>query len=217
MYISKSRFTNWTRCPMYFPMELQYNPCKLDDIDAEHERCMEALGEMLSGVTSSEGFESDEEEFDAKPSEELEALLPYYNQVEDEAFHSYKVAQEIIPLLPEKDYHYSIIDNNLGNCYENINDYKLSLQHYIKSYENKENDDKMLSLVNIIRCCYKAGNLKQAINWLEVAEQNIQPSTSRKNIFQLKIFSVALHKNDLPIEELKQLEEECLHFFTEEK
>jgi HTH-type transcriptional regulator, quorum sensing regulator NprR len=139
------------------------------------------------------------------------------SQKYEQAFHSYKVAQEIIPLLPEKDYHYCIIDNNLGNCYENINDYKLSLQHYIKSYENKENDDKMLSLVNIIRCCYKAGNLKQAQYWLEVAEKNIQPSTSNKNIFQLKIFSVVLHNYDLPIEELKKLEEECIQFFTNEK
>lgn len=134
-----------------------------------------------------------------------------------EAFHSYKVAQKIIPLLPEEDYHYCIIDNNMGNCYENINNFKLALQHYIKSYENKENNDKMLSLVNIIRCCYKAGNLKQAQYWLEVAEKNIQPSTSNKNIFQLKIFSVVLHNNDLPTEELKKLEEECIQFFTNEK
>ena len=84
MYISKTRFINWTRCPMYFAMDLKHNPLKKTDIDAERERREEMLSELMSGTGSSEGSE-DEEEFDAKPSEELEALLPYYNQVEDEA------------------------------------------------------------------------------------------------------------------------------------
>ena len=89
MYISKTRFINWTRCPMYFPMELKHNPMGMDDIDAERERREEMMSELISGMSSAEGS-VDEEEFDAKPSEELETLLPYYNQVEDEAL---KVAQ----------------------------------------------------------------------------------------------------------------------------
>ena len=84
MYISKTRFINWTRCPMYFPMELKHNPAGMDDIDAERERREEMMSELACGMSSAEGS-VDEEEFDAKPSEELEALLPYYNQVEDEA------------------------------------------------------------------------------------------------------------------------------------
>ena len=86
MYISKSRFINWTRCPMYFPMELKHNPSGKHDIDIEREHRMEMLEELKVGVTSVEYSESDEDEsFIAEPSEELEALLPYYNQVEDEA------------------------------------------------------------------------------------------------------------------------------------
>ena len=84
MYISKTRFINWTRCPMYFAMDLKHNPLKKTDIDAERERREEMLAELMSATGSSEGAE-DEEEVDAKPSEELEAILPYYNQVEDEA------------------------------------------------------------------------------------------------------------------------------------
>ena len=92
MYISKSRFINWTRCPMYFPMELKHNPSGKNDIDIERERRMEMLEELKVGVTSVEYSESDEDEsFIAEPSEELEALLPYYNQVEEEAL---KVAKK---------------------------------------------------------------------------------------------------------------------------
>ena len=92
MYISKSRFINWTRCPMYFPMELKHNPSGKNDIDIERERREEMLEELKVGVTSVEYSESDEDEsFIAEPSEELEALLPYYNQVEDEAL---KVAKK---------------------------------------------------------------------------------------------------------------------------
>ena len=94
MYISKSRFINWTRCPMYFPMDLRYNPSDKDDIDEERERRKEMLEELAEGMAStsaSSGSESDDETFDATPSPELEALLPYYNQVEDEAL---KVAKK---------------------------------------------------------------------------------------------------------------------------
>ena len=73
---------------MYFPMDLKYNPTKKDDIDLERERREEMLEEMTSSMKRTEGYEDideDDEEFDAVPSAELEALLPYYNQVEDEA------------------------------------------------------------------------------------------------------------------------------------
>ena len=85
MYISKSRFINWTRCPMYFPMDLKYNPTGKNDIDAERERRAEMLEEMRDGAKSSGTTGDEEEEFDASPSAELEAMLPFYNRVEDEA------------------------------------------------------------------------------------------------------------------------------------
>ena len=65
---------------MYFARDLKHNPLKKTDIDAERERRAEMLAELMNETGSSEGAE-DEEEFDAKPSEELEALLPYYNHL----------------------------------------------------------------------------------------------------------------------------------------
>ena len=75
---------------MYFPMELKHNPTGKDDIDAERERREEILGELLDSMKDStmgdaEFSEEDDEKFDSAPSPELEALLPYYNQVEKEA------------------------------------------------------------------------------------------------------------------------------------
>lgn len=78
---------------MYFAMDLKHNPLKKDDIDAERERREEMLGEFMEEAGSTEDA-GDEEVFDAGPSEELEALLPYYNQVEDEAL---KVAKRYFP------------------------------------------------------------------------------------------------------------------------
>ncbi|MBR2395952.1 MAG: hypothetical protein IKB00_05030, partial [Bacteroidaceae bacterium] len=42
MFISKSRFINWTRCLIYFPMELKRNPTGKEDIDVERERRRDA-------------------------------------------------------------------------------------------------------------------------------------------------------------------------------
>ena len=83
MYISKSRFINWTRCPMYFPMELKHNPSGKHDIEIERRK--EMLEDLADGMASSGFPEEEDEQFDATPRPELEALLPYYNQVEEEA------------------------------------------------------------------------------------------------------------------------------------
>ena len=91
MFISKSRFINWTRCPMYFPMELKHNPTGEVDIEAERERREEMLMELAEGMATDNSDEEDEEEFNSAPTPELEALLPFYNQVEDEAL---KVAKK---------------------------------------------------------------------------------------------------------------------------
>lgn len=125
MYISKTRFINWTRCPMYFPMDLVNNPSGKADIDAERERREEIIMELIGGITSSEGFEYDKEEFDAKPSEELEALLPYYNQVENEAL---KVAKKYFSgtfISDSKDVHKQKLfeyesQDNTYRCYVDI-------------------------------------------------------------------------------------------------
>ena len=76
---------------MYFPMELKHNPTGKDDIEAERERRKEMLMELAEGMAPDKSDEEDEEEFNSAPSPELEALLPYYNQVEDEAL---KVAKK---------------------------------------------------------------------------------------------------------------------------
>ena len=89
MNISKSRFINWTRCPMYFPMELKHNPSGKYDI--EMERRKEMLEEFSESMASTGFPEEDDEKFDDTPRPEPDALLPYYNQVEDEAL---KVAQK---------------------------------------------------------------------------------------------------------------------------
>ena len=75
---------------MYFPMDVKYNPTGKSDIDEHRE---EMMAEMAAEMGSSDG-EEDEESFDAAPSVELEALLPYYNRVEDEAL---KIARKYFP------------------------------------------------------------------------------------------------------------------------
>lgn len=90
MYISKSRFINWTRCPMYFSMVLKYNPRGEDDIDIERELREERLEELAESMSST-GFPEEDEKFEATNRPEFDALLPYYNQVEVEAL---KVAKK---------------------------------------------------------------------------------------------------------------------------
>ena len=123
MYISKSRFINWTRCPMYFAMELKHNPMGKDDIDAERERREEILGELAesikeSAMESAEFSEENDENFDSTPSPELEALLPYYNQVEDEAL---KIAKKYFDgkFQNQKLFEYELHDHTY-RCYVDI-------------------------------------------------------------------------------------------------
>ena len=104
---------------MYFPMELKHNPTGEVDIDAEREHHEEILGELAESMNeSTESPEGDEEEFNSEPSAELEALLPYYSQVEDEAL---KVAKKYFDgtfqsqKLFEYEHH-----GNIYRCYVDI-------------------------------------------------------------------------------------------------
>ena len=118
MYISKSRFINWTRCPMYFPMELKHNPTGEVDIEVERERREEMLMELAEGMAPDNSDEEDEDEFNSAPTPELEALLPYYNQVEDEAL---KVAKKYFDgtFQSQKLFEYKL-HGNIYRCYVDI-------------------------------------------------------------------------------------------------
>ena len=118
MYISKSRFINWTRCPMYFPMELKHNPTGEVDIEAECERREEMLMELAEGMAPDNSDEEDEEEFNSAPTPELEALLPYYNQVENEAL---RVAKKYFDgtFQSQKLFEYEF-HGNIYRCYVDI-------------------------------------------------------------------------------------------------
>ena len=156
MYISKSRFINWTRCPMYFPMELKHNPTGKDDIDAERERREEILGELLDSMKDStmgdaEFSEEDDEKFDSAPSPEHEALLPYYNQVENEALR-----------VAKKYFHGSFISDSRNVQKQKLFEYKRNghtYRCYVDIYNENENE------INIIEV--KATTNRKYLYWIK--------------------------------------------------
>ena len=108
---------------MYFPMELKHNSAGKDDIDAERERREEILEELLDSMKDStmgdaELYEEDDEKFDSAPSPEHEALLPYYNQVENEAL---RVAKKYFrgTFQSQKLFEYEL-RGNIYRCYVDI-------------------------------------------------------------------------------------------------
>ena len=156
MYISKSRFIDWARCPMYFPMELKHNPTGKDDIDAERERREEILGELLDSMKDStmgdaEFSEEDDEKFDSAPSPEHEALLPYYNQVENEALR-----------VAKKYFHGSFISDSRNVQKQKLFEYKRNghtYRCYVDIYNENENE------INIIEV--KATTNRKYLYWIK--------------------------------------------------
>ena len=136
MYISKSRFINWTRCPMYFPMELKHNPSGKNDI--ERERREEMLEELAESMASTGFPEEDDEKFDATPRPELEALLPYYNQVEDEAL---KVAKKYFrgTFVPDSK---EVLNQKLFEYEQNGHTYSC----YVDIYNENENEINIIEV-----------------------------------------------------------------------
>ena len=134
MFISKSRFINWTRCPMYFPMDLKYNPTGKSDID---ERREEMMAELKAEMGSAEG-EEDEESFDASPSPELEALLPYYNKVEDEALR-----------VARKCFHGTFVADSKDVHNQKLFEYELhghTYRCYVDIYNENENEINIIEV-----------------------------------------------------------------------
>lgn len=136
MYISKSRFINWTRCPMYFPMELKHNPSGKHDIEIERRK--EMLEELSESMASTGFPEEDDEKFDATPRPELEALLPYYNQVEDEAL---KVAKNYFrgTFVPDSK---EVLNQKLFEYEHNGHTYSC----YVDIYNENENEINIIEV-----------------------------------------------------------------------
>ena len=134
---------------MYFPMELKHNPTGKDDIDAERERREEILKELMVSMEESamglgEFSEEGDEEFNSAPSPELEALLPYYNQVEDEAL---KVAKKYFDGTFQSQ---KLFEHELnGNTY----------RCYVDIYNENENE------INIIEV--KATTNRKYLYWIK--------------------------------------------------
>ena len=135
---------------MYFAMELKHNPIGKDDIEVERERREEMLGELAESVKESNmgdtGFSDEEDEqFDNAPSPELEALLPYYDQVEAEAL---KVAK--------KYFHGKFISQKLFEYPLHGHTYRC----YVDIYNENENE------INIIEV--KATTNRKYLYWTKI-------------------------------------------------
>lgn len=169
MHISKTRFINWTRCPMYFPMDLKHNPRHQVDIDAERERREEMMAELIDGMSSSSSStEEDEEEYDASASEELEALLPYYNQVEEEALN-----------VAKKYFNGTFISDGRNVHNQQLFEYKRNghtYRCYVDIYNENENKDE----INIIEV--KATTCKKFTE-LEFSNGKTKENLIKYNLF----------------------------------
>ena len=85
MAITKTNFINYTRCPRFFSLDKVHKE-KLDAVvnykDYKEEELLEQKKEMLSSL-----YEDDDYEIDVtkKIDPQMEAMMPYYKQVEIEA------------------------------------------------------------------------------------------------------------------------------------
>ena len=137
-------------------MELKHNPTGKDDIDAERERREEILGELLDSMKDStmgdaEFSEEDDEKFDSAPSPEHEALLPYYNQVENEALR-----------VAKKYFHGSFISDSRNVQKQKLFEYKRNghtYRCYVDIYNENENE------INIIEV--KATTNRKYLYWIK--------------------------------------------------
>ena len=190
MYISKSRFINWTRCPMYFPMELKHNPSGKHDIDIERERRMEMLEELKVGVMSAEYSESDEDEsFIAEPSEELEALLPYYNQVEDEALQVAKKYFHGTFVSDSKEVH----NQKLFEYEHNGHTYRC----YVDIYNENENEINIIEVKATTNSKYMMKTDKEG-KWVGLMFSDVPPKKRGGNKYPLFVKEGSGIKEEIP-------------------
>ena len=141
---------------MYFAMELKHNPTGKDDIEVERERREEILGELAESVKESNmgdaGFSDEEDEqFDNAPSPELEALLPYYHQVEDEALN-----------VAKKCFHGTFISDSRNVQKQKLFEYERNghtYRCYVDIYNENENE------INIIEV--KATTNRKYLYWIK--------------------------------------------------
>ena len=217
---------------MYFPMELEYNPTEQDDIDIERERRKEELEELASSMASSGGADTSEDDvevFDAKPSPELEALLPYYNLVEEEAL---KVAKKYFQgsiVADSKDVHNQKLfeyghNGHTYRCYVDIyieNEDEINIIEVKATTNSKYNDLDFTDLAPRIRGAHhyplfvKQGNIWRLNKADSTITEEAKNNFDKKKLALLDRYGVGKYPHDIAFQ--RYVIDRVLHKSKEKK
>ncbi|MBY6273984.1 MAG: hypothetical protein C6W57_02665 [Caldibacillus debilis] len=133
----------------------------------------------------------------------------------DKAIYSFELAKRTLQFLPEKvhERYWYMISNNLGNCHEYKGEYDEAVHYYLQALKYLADQNKIIPLINLIRCYYNMGDLKSARFWLESAERTIKlGKVSKKEWIQIDIFSTLL-KEPLSLEEINDIQKTSIQYF----
>lgn len=162
MTITKTLFLNATRCPKYITLEEKKNQLLKDDISYEEYKEQEQKNHLKEMFSNMEIEENKLEEVNKK----LEAMLPFYKQVEIEA------AKQVLKEFGGKVlFAEDTKDQVKFSCTKNNNQYLC----YVDIYNETEEE------INIIEV--KATTAKK---YLDLKENNYSIWKKKKNVYYLK-------------------------------
>jgi HTH-type transcriptional regulator, quorum sensing regulator NprR len=131
----------------------------------------------------------------------------------NDSLQAYQMVKRLLKYLHDK-HHYTymgMIEHNIGYCYQNINDYENAIKHYTSSLDFKENNSKLLTMINLIHCYYSLGYINET-NDLLLRALELKNSESPITLkFQLDFISLILEES-LNLEQLAELEKIFMEF-----
>lgn len=136
----------------------------------------------------------------------------------EQSIHAYHLAKKILKLFPieTKENYYGKIYNNLGYCYERQNEFTKSINYYEKGLEyKKDTNDRLQTVINLVRCNHVHGNKEQARDWLQLGLDFKNKNAQQKYILQLDIYALLLQDTNIAIEDLVKLQTTSIKFFSE--
>lgn len=133
----------------------------------------------------------------------------------DKAYKSFESAKKIIKKYLCGEYsnkYLGMIENNLGNCFEYQEDYNKAINYYLKSLKFLEDENKIVTIINLIRCFYHINDTHSSRLWLNSALTLDIEQINFKYQIQIEVFSILL-KEELNIDNIISVQNTSINYF----
>lgn len=125
-----------------------------------------------------------------------------------DSLNTYNKAKRLLNYLPNeyKNKYLAMIEHNTGYCYQKMGEYRKAISSYANSLTYKKNNEKLLTMINLIQCYKSIGEKNKSKQYLLKALELENTRTPKQLKLHLSFLRNILLEDSLSEEKIKEME-----------